>query len=465
MEMVIPQAVNVQSQAGTSAGQNQTSSATNAAGGSSASGSFQKALVQQIGGNASQAAGSAKPIVQIVGGTQPVTAGNENVDSLTLLSDLMSLIDGLLEKLKDEDENIEPAVELEDNLTELESALDQLNALLAMLGAPIVMVNQPAVNLQANNEESADLGINTNAAMIKNSLQDALLQLQALMSQGDLKRVNQQEPTTLVSQQLQALAALLQDDSDSQIKQEAKSDSASNSLFTAVSSPKSETSTLLQRLSQQALHPSYVAAVAAQSSENTVDSEAGQQAAAEQTPFAPVTTANAEQAKNAAPLIAKNAPVQYVVAEEFAETMTGLVVQKFDVTSADGVSEAKLLLFPEHMGQVDVRISMQNGQLTAIFHTDTAVAKDMLDNQLAQLRTALQAQGLVVDKLEVSQGGASSQLFGQHNSQGNGQQASGNRQSSKGNGDGSADAAFENEIVEQVTIQGLGYGRAINVKA
>ncbi|MDQ0059664.1 flagellar hook-length control protein FliK [Paenibacillus harenae] len=464
MEMVIPQAVNVQPQAGGQAtGQNQSTGSASGTSGTG-NGSFQKTLVHQLGGKSSQTAESSKPIVQMVGGSQPAIVDSAATDSATLPSDLLSLIDGLLESLNGDAEKDDADAALEEQLPELESALDQLNALLAILGAPVVIVSQPAVNMEANNEASNEFGIDLNAANVKNGLQDALLQLQALLSQGDLKRVQQQEPKALIGQQLQSLAALLQDESDTPIKQETKQGSASDSLFTPITSLKTETGALLQRLSQQALHPSYVAVAAAQATEIAVESEAGQPVT-EQLPNAPITAANAEQAKNAAPIFAKTAPVQYVVAEEFAETMTGLVVQKFDVTSIDGVSEAKLLLFPEHLGQVDVRISMQNGQLTAIFHTDTASAKDMLDNQLAQLRTALQAQGLVVDKLEVSQGGASSQLFGQHNSQGNGHSASGNRQSSKGSGEGSVDEIFETEMVEQVTIQGLGYGRAINVKA
>jgi flagellar hook-length control protein FliK len=143
--------------------------------------------------------------------------------------------------------------------------------------------------------------------------------------------------------------------------------------------------------------------------------------------------------------------------------MTGLIVQKFDLTTLNGVSEAKLMLFPEHLGQVDVKITMQNGLLTAIFQTDTAMAKDMLDNQMAQLRLALQSQGLNVDKLEVSQGQSASQLAGQHQGQ-SGQQQHSSRNSSAGD-NGSIDTNFEAEIVEQAAAQGLGYGRAINVKA
>jgi flagellar hook-length control protein FliK len=90
--------------------------------------------------------------------------------------------------------------------------------------------------------------------------------------------------------------------------------------------------------------------------------------------------------------------------------MADLMVNKFEVKTAAGMSEAKLTLTPEHLGQVDVRISVQNGQLTALFVTDTSAAKDMLDNQLALLRANLQSQGLSVDKLEVSQQSVDSQM-------------------------------------------------------
>ena len=98
------------------------------------------------------------------------------------------------------------------------------------------------------------------------------------------------------------------------------------------------------------------------------------------------------------PVVPQPVPVQ-----QFAEAMQGLVVKQFSLTKANGVSEARISLYPENLGQVDVRISVTNGVITAHFITDTVTAKDMLDNQMAQLRSALQSQGLQVDRLEVSQ--------------------------------------------------------------
>ncbi|MNZ68127.1 Flagellar hook-length control protein FliK [compost metagenome] len=68
-----------------------------------------------------------------------------------------------------------------------------------------------------------------------------------------------------------------------------------------------------------------------------------------------------------------------------------------------GLAEATISLFPENLGQVDVKITMQNGHLVAQFMTEHSGAKDMLEQQMNQLRAALQSQGLQVEKLEVTQ--------------------------------------------------------------
>ncbi|MDK8180728.1 flagellar hook-length control protein FliK [Paenibacillus sp. UMB4589-SE434] len=97
----------------------------------------------------------------------------------------------------------------------------------------------------------------------------------------------------------------------------------------------------------------------------------------------------------------KQVPV--IRAQHFAQEMSGFMVKQMLITSRNGVSEAKITLYPENLGQVNVRLTMQNGQLVAQFMTEHAAAKDMLDQQMSMLRGALQSQGIQVEKLEVSQ--------------------------------------------------------------
>jgi len=92
-----------------------------------------------------------------------------------------------------------------------------------------------------------------------------------------------------------------------------------------------------------------------------------------------------------------------VHANQLPEQVTQLFVNKMNIKQVNGVHEAKLVLNPQSLGQVDVTIKSHNGVITAQFHAETQAAKDMLDNQLPQLRAALTQQGLQVDRLEVNQ--------------------------------------------------------------
>ncbi|WP_334072982.1 MULTISPECIES: flagellar hook-length control protein FliK [Paenibacillus] len=129
----------------------------------------------------------------------------------------------------------------------------------------------------------------------------------------------------------------------------------------------------------------------------------------------------------AAPL---KAPAPPVPVEKFGEEMSRFLVSKLEIIQAGGVSEAKISLFPEHLGQVDVKITMQNGQMIAQFMTEHAFAKESLESQMAQLRSALQSQGLQVNKLEVTQNTPlSSHMYqdGRQPGSGTGQQQNGKR--------------------------------------
>ncbi|ALS21637.1 flagellar hook-length control protein FliK [Paenibacillus naphthalenovorans] len=106
------------------------------------------------------------------------------------------------------------------------------------------------------------------------------------------------------------------------------------------------------------------------------------------------------QAGNAMP----KHPVLHMSAGTFANDMTQFVVSSFSLaTSADGLTEAKISLFPQHLGHVEVKLTMHNGMLVAQFMADSLSGKEMLESQLTQLRTTLQNQGIQVEKLEVGQ--------------------------------------------------------------
>lgn len=124
---------------------------------------------------------------------------------------------------------------------------------------------------------------------------------------------------------------------------------------------------------------------------------------------------------------------QPVPVEQFAKEMNNLIVNKLEFVKLHGFTEARISLNPEHLGQVDIKISMQNGLLVAQFMTRNSDARELLDQQMSQLRSALQGQGLQVEKIEVTQSSqsSSSQLYQDGRQSGSGQQDSNRRSREK----------------------------------
>lgn len=106
-----------------------------------------------------------------------------------------------------------------------------------------------------------------------------------------------------------------------------------------------------------------------------------------------------------------------VHANQLTEQVTQIFVKQMKLTQVNGVHEAKLILNPQSLGQVDVTISSNNGVITAHFTAETQAGREMLDYQLPQLRAALTQQGLQVDRLEVNHQQAGSFDFQQQREQ------------------------------------------------
>lgn len=156
-----------------------------------------------------------------------------------------------------------------------------------------------------------------------------------------------------------------------------------------------------------------------------------------------------------APLKSEIPPVPM---QRFVQEMTGLITGKLEIVNKSGIAEATISLFPENLGQVDVKITMQNGNLVAQFLTQNSTTKDMLDQQMSQLRTALQSQGLQVEKLEVTQNNTPLQSqFGQEGRQpgSGGQQTDSRAKKSRGDSEDAIHAAELNSEWKEWTANAV----------
>ncbi|TBL77730.1 flagellar hook-length control protein FliK [Paenibacillus thalictri] len=151
-------------------------------------------------------------------------------------------------------------------------------------------------------------------------------------------------------------------------------------------------------------------------------------------------------------------PAQPVPVQRFAEEMSQFVVKNMKLTVANGLSEARISLAPQHLGNVDIRITIHNGQVVAQFLADTAIGKEMLESQMNQLRASLQSQGVQVDKLEVAQSqNVQSGMFQdprQQQSQQQGRQTRGNKNNNSGFDNAAEDAVKEIDSAAPASTDG-----------
>ena len=98
-------------------------------------------------------------------------------------------------------------------------------------------------------------------------------------------------------------------------------------------------------------------------------------------------------------------PLPKVSVQQFFSEVIELVKNQVSLKKASEFLEAKFSLTPEQLGDIDVKLSIHKGQVTAHFSAETLLAKETLESQISLLRSSLQQQGLQVDKLEISLGG------------------------------------------------------------
>ena len=86
----------------------------------------------------------------------------------------------------------------------------------------------------------------------------------------------------------------------------------------------------------------------------------------------------------------------------FTTEVSEWIGSQFRVSNGDfGTTEAKLSLYPEHLGQLEIKVTSQQGQISAQFITDSMIGKEALERKIHDLTQALQQQGLIVNKLDV----------------------------------------------------------------
>jgi len=84
------------------------------------------------------------------------------------------------------------------------------------------------------------------------------------------------------------------------------------------------------------------------------------------------------------------------------QTMEQIVRRAVVQVRGDGQHEARIDLKPEFLGHVRMQVITENQQVTVKILTEFGFVKDMIENNIHQLKADLQQQGFDVDKIDVS---------------------------------------------------------------
>ncbi|MCG3090099.1 flagellar hook-length control protein FliK [Sporosarcina cyprini] len=80
-----------------------------------------------------------------------------------------------------------------------------------------------------------------------------------------------------------------------------------------------------------------------------------------------------------------------------------LLFKRANFGQAGGSNRMLIKLYPEHLGQIRIELHETNGIISARILASTALAKEMLDSQMHQLRHAFNQQNVQVDRIDITQ--------------------------------------------------------------
>lgn len=87
------------------------------------------------------------------------------------------------------------------------------------------------------------------------------------------------------------------------------------------------------------------------------------------------------------------------VNKDFTSELGKVIIKNLKLPN--GASETKIQLQPKELGQINVKLSAHNGQISAQIIAETLMGKEMLESQIHQLKNSLTILGFQVERIDV----------------------------------------------------------------
>lgn len=138
------------------------------------------------------------------------------------------------------------------------------------------------------------------------------------------------------------------------------------------------------------------------SSRLTVRKEISEQPSGNMSSQQPLTEANLpDTALNSKDIGSVNERLNQLFDFTDQDNVLDQVVKKVEIDLKSGQTEMRMQLKPENLGEVQMKVVVEDGKLNAHFLTSTTTAKEALEANVQQLKQSLQEQGVRVEKIAV----------------------------------------------------------------
>jgi flagellar hook-length control protein FliK len=92
---------------------------------------------------------------------------------------------------------------------------------------------------------------------------------------------------------------------------------------------------------------------------------------------------------------------------EISRSVVAQIAQELQVRTQENFSEIKIMLKPESLGEVFLKVKMEDGKMTAQIDVNQANVKVALESNLPQLREILVSHGIDIDHIDIMTNGQS----------------------------------------------------------
>jgi flagellar hook-length control protein FliK len=140
------------------------------------------------------------------------------------------------------------------------------------------------------------------------------------------------------------------------------------------------------------------------------------------------------------------------MAQVHEQTVLAQIARKMSALGLRGTEEIRIQLEPEHLGRIRIALEMRDGGLTARIAVENESVRQIVDANMAGLRTSLEEQGVKIQGMEVSVDQKHASLFNPDGS--NAREFF--RQRGQGGSDGGIEGAQE-DAAEPDTGRRMGY--------